>query len=179
MNQLLSRNRNVLFILVAIAFLPAVGGCGDDDSNADSPSNDESADIALEANSLSKKEFAQQAAKICTSARAKFDREFGAFRKSEEGRSLMSEKNVDKGEAEEMMDTIFIPTYQEMADELVALGAPSTEVKDMTAFIESVEVTLELAAEDPLATYESGSPFLAAGNLGTKAGVRECSFALT
>jgi hypothetical protein len=160
--------------LLAVSALLLVTGCGGSSSEAAGDG-----EVTVEAGSLSKAEFIEQADAICEERRDQFDREFQAQsqRVSKELANADPKSQAQIAEAAQsaIITSIFIPTYEQMAKEIGTLGVPSDDKGEVTSFVQAVQKALSEAKEDPAATFEQLTPFGQAIKIATSYGLTECA----
>jgi len=66
-----------------------------------------------------------------------------------------------------------LPSVQQEAEEIAALGAPSGDEEQVAAIVKGIEEAVKKAEKDPLKSLESS--FTGANNLAAKYGLKDCS----
>lgn len=156
--QLSKRLIAMLAGLVAIAVIAA--GCGSSDDSSDETSAE-----------LTKVEFIKAGDAICKKGSEQIEEEADAFAKENE----VDTSDPSKGDQEEVITTVVVPSLQTQADELSALGAPSGEEDEVAAIIEALEGGAEELEDDPASLLEAGGgPLGKANELANEFGFEEC-----
>jgi len=157
-----------LFVIAATAFaLLLAAGCGDsgDDSATGSAGNTTSsavstAEITVDTGSLSKAAFIKKVEPICRKAMERFQGELAAVL---EGSRDNPRKPTELSAEEEYYETDFAETFEDMIDEISALGAPQGDEQKIAAYLEAVQSGVGEAAEEheafAQAFLESGGSF--------------------
>lgn len=160
-----------LFFAMLVA-LPLGGGCGDSDSAADS------SEVTVETNSMTNAEFIKRTSNICQKNRWKLEIEYFAFQGRDGPEPTQAKRDA---EGSKLIENIFVPRYQTMVDQLIALGAPSGREEDVAAFLGAMQEDLDAASEEPLKVYrisQTKTPFKDAAELAKVAGLEDCSAVL-
>lgn len=133
-----------LLLLAAVATLVlAVAGCGGGDS--------EDA-IAVRTGSLTKGKFTARADAICEQGRKRFER---LYKEYIEGHN----RKVPPSLAEEVVDTLLIPTYEKQIRQISSLGVPPNDKQEVASILEGMQQVLSKGREDPLHLMQEEDPF--------------------
>jgi hypothetical protein len=150
-------------LLVVVAAVGLLAGCGssDDDGTTDSSA------------SLTKADFVTQGNEICTEGNEEIESGIEGFA---EENGLSGNDQPTEEQVEELATDILIPSVAKQVEELRDLGAPSGEEKEVNAFLDKAESTVEEVEADPsLITDEEGeSPFASVNREATSLGLTTC-----
>lgn len=150
-------------LLTALLTVPLLatgcGGGGDSTTSAD--------EITVETGSLSKAAFIKRADAVCEANRKQFDLKYTIFIKTKL-------RNGDKEHVlqAELVDTVVVPSYGKDVEEIIALGAPSGDEKEVTSFLKTLQKRLEELHENP--SELSNEMFAKPAELATKYGLDGC-----
>jgi hypothetical protein len=153
-------NRGVASLLgaAAIVMVLALAGCGggDDDSTAAEAGSDA---VVVKTTSMSKKQYANEAQKIC--------------RKETGSVVRIVRKAVVTGE--QVRVEAVLPALERMRDKLVALGAPEGQAQQIQEFLAALDEGLEKANSHKSAnTVELAGDFESSGQVAAKLGLASC-----
>jgi hypothetical protein len=165
--------KGVWLLLAAMAAL-LVGGCGGSDNSEAGASGGE---ITVETGSLSKAQFIKRADEMCRKDRAQAVREFQAFM-SETGQSTQLSPQEEKARLGEVVDTILVPIYEKLIDQLAALGAPEGGEQEVAGFLGAVRRVLDRLEGDPTLLNSLNNPFTPASERARKYGLTGCAGSL-
>jgi len=141
--------RGFWFVTAALALVLLGAGCGGSDDSATGSSGGE---VTVETGSLSKAAFIKRANKICVDSKRQFFGEFGAFLKEQQENPP---KPTGETPEEIMVNTLLVPNFQRQIDKISALGAPSGDEEQVSAFLNAFQQATDEANEDPLAFIAS------------------------
>jgi hypothetical protein len=144
----LSTRAFVLGVAIAVAALAT--GCGSSGSGGSTESVG-SGEITVETGSLSKADFITRADAICAQSRTELEHKYGAI--------LKVNGSSQGGVADEIVNEALVPAYEQQIDEISALGAPSGDEKEVTAYLEAIQLGLEEAQANPAKTVQRLTPF--------------------
>lgn len=134
---------------MATAFaLLLAAGCGDSDDSATGSSDGggSTEEITVETGSLSKAAFIKKVEPICRKASERFQTQLQAvFEESGDNPRKPTEITAEQ----EYYETDFAETYENLIDEISALGAPQGDEQEIAAYLEAVQKGIDEAAEDP------------------------------
>jgi malonyl CoA-acyl carrier protein transacylase len=149
--------RRTFAILMGVLAVAAIAaGCGGGDSSAES---------------LTKAEFVKKANAICARLSGESQAELLAYiNKNVKG---SGNKALTKGQEEELVESLVVPSVNKQIEELDALGAPEGDEEQIDAFIEELESTVEEAEEETVGFTEE-RPFAEAEKLAREYGISEC-----
>jgi hypothetical protein len=120
--------------------------------------------------SLTKGEFIKQANKICTQAEQERLSAAGvATRKA----GLEEGEQGSKSQREEIVLAVLKP-YEEMTNQIAALGAPDGDEQRVEAIVEAMEESVDNAKANPTSAMTSSAPFEEANELAQEYGLIEC-----
>lgn len=139
---------------VALVVLLVVG-CGGDSS--DGPA-------------ISKEAFIKQADAICQRGNKRLEVALADFLKQQK-----SFKRFSKGDYEELIPTVFIPSFTREIKEIRALGIPNGDEEKIEAMLSALEEGLETAESDPkLASTNSEAVFGISSRIANEYGLKVC-----
>lgn len=149
-------NKALLAIGMAIALAASVAGCGggDDDTTAAT---------------LTKAEFVKQADAICGDASEKNEEEAEEFA---EENDFTLEKATEE-QVEEAISAVLVPSLNEQAEELSALGAPEGDEEQVEAIVTALEDAAAELEDDPSGAFE-GDTLAEPGKLAEAYGLEVC-----
>jgi hypothetical protein len=132
-------------LLSALAALFIASGCGG--------SNGSGGDVEVQTGSLTKAQFVEQADQICEESRARVDKNYAALLKKTT-KLLKATGSKPSPEAlgvlqKEAVETILLPTYEKMIDQISSLGAPASDQDQIATFLGTEQEKLEEASEEP------------------------------
>ena len=156
-------------IAAALTALLLAAGCGSDDDSATGSSDGE---VTVETGSLSKAKFVEQANAICQKTKDQFNKEAAQF---VEQVSKKPPKPTEGSPEEKLVEKAVVPNYQNEVDEISALGAPSGDEKEVTAFLEALQQVVDGASEEPASFVQSGGSFGKAPKLAKAYGLSGCA----
>jgi hypothetical protein len=142
----------------------AIAGCGDS-SEAD--------EITVKTGSLSKAEFVKRVDEICRVRKADTVREFRAFIE-EKGLSQKAAPQDERVAAGELAKDIIAPNYEDLIDDISALGAPGGDEEEVAGFLNALQQNLEELEADPTSINDLGTPFKLATKRADKYGLKAC-----
>ncbi len=154
--------RRSFLLAIAVAGL-LLAGCGGDG---------ESDTVSVETGNLSKKEFIQRADVICENVRRKFTQEYTAFAKTI--KPTASKEDLDAF-GSKLINDILIPNFQKDVEEISALGAPSGDEEEVSAFLTAIQQRLGEIRERPAILEETITPFAKAEKLAKAYGLTGCA----
>lgn len=163
--------RGRLTVILPLAAALLLFGCGGGDSEGDSGGQ-----ITVESGSLTKAQFVEQAETVCQERREEFERDYRAFLNNLSPASSPSE---ERDQAGQLVDTIIVPVYRKLIDEIGSLGAPDGDEQEVTSFLEAVQRNLSKGEAEPKAFLQSNSQFDEAAKLATAYGLTGCADTLT
>jgi hypothetical protein len=131
----------IAFSVLAIAAVAA--GCGGDDTS--SSGGDETVVV------LSKAEFIKQGDAICADANKQSEKEAEEFAE-ENGFEL---EKASKEELEEAVSDVLVPSLNQQAEELEALGAPEGDEEQVEEIVTSLEDVAAEIEDDPSIVFEA------------------------
>lgn len=161
--------RGLLLVIATAAALFAAAGCGDDDSEAGGSSSGE---VTIESGDLSKEEFVKEADAICLKTKEDFLDGFSGLVKASTG------KESPKEQSEVVVNTLLLPGYEDMIDEISTLGVPSEAEAEALAFLVALDKDLDVVEEDPFKGLNQLSPFDKSAAAAKKAGLKGCEDSL-
>lgn len=177
MTQFYLSIRGFLLAIAVTAMLLLAAGCGSSDDSADGTTV--AADITVETGSLSKAQFIQEAGEACKNKRAKFTRELTSFLKLAGKKTAKinasNEERIGREIQTSMVQTIFLPNYEQLVSELTELGAPSGDEEQVTAFVQAMQQTVDTARSEPTEVLKQLTPFEQAIKLATAYGLTVCA----
>ncbi len=151
--------RIAALLTAALAFAAVAAGCG---------GNDDSDNTA----SLTKAQFLKQGNAICAAGNKEIEEEFEAF--NEDGH-LDENQEPSDAEAEEIANTILIPSVSKQIDELRELGAPEGEEEKVDEILDAAEEALEEVEDDPESVVTEGNgPFTDVNKMTREYGLTTC-----
>lgn len=154
-------------LVVAMATLLFAGGCGDDDSSEADANGEE---VTVETSSLSKAEFIKQADTLCEKTKGQFFREYTTFIK-DSARATQSEQ----AQTAEMVETILVPMYEDLIDQISSIGAPKGDEKQVAGFLNALQQDLDFASEQPSKALDRLVPFSRATKAAEAYGLAGCA----
>jgi len=155
-------------VVAALSLLLATG-CGGDDSATGSSSDGE---VTVETSSLSKAQFTKQANAVCSETRKQIEGELAAYlKKQNEDPTAASEGDPEI----ELVEETVIPNMQKQVDEISALGAPSGDEEELSAFLNSLQKTVDEMSDDPKTFIRSQGSFGDAPKLAEAYGLDGCA----
>lgn len=119
---------------------------------------------------MSKTEFIDRVDSICRQARQQFDREFVSFAARAE-----AEKAPESQGRAKLIRTVFIPAYENLIQQISALGAPSGDEAQVSEFLNAVQGALDEADANPQVFFSDSDPFAKAAKLATSYGLSGCA----
>jgi hypothetical protein len=154
----LSKRLTVLLAgIVAIAVV--VAGCGGSDDSSDTTA-------------LTKQQFIAQADAICKQGNKEIEEGLESFAKEND---IPQNQEPSKAQGKEIVETVFVPSIDNQAEEIRALGAPSGDEDEISALLDSLDESIEEAEEDPEALFGSKSdPFAKPNELAKDYGLEVC-----
>jgi hypothetical protein len=150
----------VLAVLGAIALGTGCGG-----------SEDSASGIAVKSGSLSKAEFIKRADHVCYTGQARGQAQAIAFAKKNK---ILQGGNISRDEAASIINSVLVPLYLQEAKEIAALGAPKSDVADVSEIVAAVESDMEQAKANPLEVMNSGHTLPTAQQKATAYGLALC-----
>ena len=151
----------IAIVLTMAAFMSV--GCGGSD------------EITIEGGSLPKAQFVSRADAICKSARQRFETEYAAYVKKVTKESQQSPGS----QIEAIVGEIFIPSYEQGIDEIVALGAPKGEEAQIAAFLNALQRRLDELHASPEELSKNATPFAKVAKLAKANGLDACAESLS
>jgi hypothetical protein len=146
----------MLACVMAIAIVAA--GCG---------SGDDSTETVV----LTKAEFIKQGDAICAKGSKQIEDEADEFAEEND----IDINNPSKGDQEEVIVTVVVPSLQTQADELSELGAPDGEEEKAEAMIAALEAGAEELEDEPGTLLENeADPLGGANKIAHEFGFKEC-----
>lgn len=162
--------------VVAVVSLSIVVGCGDDDDSAGAGGANGGQEITVEAGSLSKPEFVKRADKLCKEARARYKRDFDDF----VGSDIPTPASPLKpSKAAKLVDTVLVPHFRKLVDQINALGAPKGDEGKVAAFLNTLQQRLDQAEAQPAKFIKELSPLSAAVRKARTYGLVGCAYNLS
>jgi hypothetical protein len=151
-------NKGIVWAVVAgLASLALViGGCGGGDD---------------ETTSLTRAEFVKQGNEICKKQEER--RSKLIYKVAEEAGSDPNKPLPTSARKALVLETL--PPYEEMAEELDALGAPEGDEEKVEALVKEMEKTAQAIKADPLTAVSSTIQFTKANELAEENGLPECT----
>jgi hypothetical protein len=144
--------------VVAIAVVAA--GCGSSSDSTESTA------------SLTKAEFIKQGDAICKKGNKEIEEGFESFAKEN---NLPQNKEPNKAQGKELVETVIVPDIKAQAEGIRALGAPSGDEAQVSAMLDSLDEGIEAAEEDPEALFAAKSdPFASANKQAKEYGLKVC-----
>lgn len=141
-------------------------GCGADDG---------SASVTVETGSLSKKEFIKRADAICTARRSEFTREYTTFYQKaipqDQPPPSVAEQKVLLGD---LVNEVFLPTFQQVVDEISALGAPKGDEQEVSSILTVLQERLDEIEEKPRELSQTLEPLSEPAKLADAYGLVGC-----
>lgn len=131
--------------LAAIVMGAIIAGCGGGDDSSSSGGGDETA------TTLSKSEFIKQADEICGDANAQSQTEAEEFAEEND----FELEKAGKEQLEEAISDVFVPSLNQQAEELAALGAPEGDEEQVEAIVTSLEDAAGEIEDDPGIAFEA------------------------
>lgn len=166
MLQVFLIKRNFLAIFLVLAGL-LVAACGNEDSSGD----DGSAEVAVEAGSLSKSEFIERADEICRESEVAREDLISEYLESF---AANPSNESERAQAETLVNSILVPAYQKLINRISALGAPAGDEDEVSAFLTSFQKSLEDGEANPLEFVRSREPFVEGVKLSDAYGFEVC-----
>jgi hypothetical protein len=154
-------------LAAALLALTLASGCGGGDSS--SASADE---ITVKTGSLSKKQFIARADAMCKAARSRFDHDYST---QFERNPPKPSKSAEVAWLGELVDTSLLPHYEKLIAEIGALGAPSADKQEVTAFLKTFQRRLDVIHEKPTELSATVTPFAKATALAKAYGANGCA----
>lgn len=151
-------SKALLAIGMAIALAAAVVGCGGGDDSTDSS-----------AAALTKSEFIKEADAICGDANEQGEEEAEQFAE-ENGFTL---EKASEEQIEEAISAVLVPSLNQQAEEISALGAPEGDEEKVEAIITSLEDAATEVEDDP-GTVIDGTALEEPGQLAEDYGFKVC-----
>jgi hypothetical protein len=127
--------RLLVLLAGALALGLLVAGCGSSDDSSEENTS-----------SLTKAEFIKQADAICEKADDEIEGEVEAFA---EENGIPTDKEPSDEVKEELVVEVIVPSIEEQAEGIAALGAPSGEEDQIDQIVEGIETAASETAEDP------------------------------
>jgi len=155
-----------LLALALLVIVVSLSGCGDDDGGTA-----EGSEVTVETSSLTKAQFIDRADSICQQSEEKLEKVIGNFLKSFTANPAQA--SVD-AQAATLVNTVMVPSYEKLIEELRALGAPSGDEQEVSAFLTSLRESLEAGEEQPLKFVQSREPFVEGVKLSKAYGFNVC-----
>jgi hypothetical protein len=166
MQLFFSSIRTFYLLAAAIAALFVVGGCGGDKDSAGTGRGE----IAVKTGSLSKAAFIKRADRLCKEAKSKFRREYVAFAKG-------SLATAEGGQAK-VVHTMLVPNFEKLVSQIRSIGAPSSDEKEVAAFLNSLQRRLHELGKEPAKAFKTFSPLAAPVKLAKEYGLTGCAESL-
>jgi hypothetical protein len=148
--------RLILLLAAVMALAVIAAGCGSSD--------DDSTEATV---TLTKAEFIKQGDAICEKSNKQSESEAEEFAE-ENGFDL---ENPDKEKLEEAIVEVLVPSLNQQAEEIDALGAPEGDEEKVEAIVASLEDAAAEIEDDPGSVFEGGplkEPSKLAGDYGFK-----------
>jgi hypothetical protein len=157
------------FALVAVASLAlfAASGCGGSGGGATG--------MSVETGSLSKTAFVSKADGLCKATHGRLIGEYAAYIKEANPASAAEEKEAIAG----FFEDIVRPDYEELLGEIRQLGAPSADVKEVSAIIHAFERQLDALERKPIELVKNKFPFRGVEKLALAYGLKGCAESLS
>ncbi len=149
-------NRAFLAALAALVALAAVAGCGGGDSTTDSTTV-----------VLTKTAFIKQGDAICSKANDKNETEAREFAKDHD----FDPEGASKDQLEQLVEGVLVPSLNQQAEELDALGAPEGDEEQVEAIVVALEDAAGEIEDEPSLAFEAkvlGKPTRLAAEYGFK-----------
>ena len=150
-----------LVMLALVALAAIVAGCGGDD--------DEAGETTATTEALTKAEFIRQGDAICKKANSQNRAEAEDFA-DENGFEL--EKASDE-QLEEAISAVLVPSLNQQAEDVEALGAPAGDEERVEEIIASLEDAAGRIEDEPSSAFE-GEPLREASRLAEDYGFKVC-----
>jgi hypothetical protein len=142
--------------VVAIAVIAA--GCGSSDDETTT--------------TLTKQQFIAQADAVCKKGNTEIEEGFETFAKEND---IPQNQEPSDEQGKEIIETVIVPSIQEQADGIRALGAPSGDEDEISAMLDALDEGIEEAEDDPEALFDSKSdPFAEPNELARDYGLKVC-----
>lgn len=162
--------RGILVIAGVLSALLLVAGCGSDEDDATGSSG--GGEVTVETGSLSKAEFIKQANAVCAKGREQLEKKAAAF--LEEAGENPAKPSEGSPEVEFLEET-YIPSFEQQIDDVSAIGAPAGDEKEIGAFLQALQDTLDKAAEEPQGIITGGITLDKAAKLASAYGLKNCA----
>jgi len=150
--------RLTLLLAVVMALGVIAAGCGSSD--------DDSTDTTV---TLTKAEFIKQGDAICKQANEQSQSDAEDFAKEND----FELEKASKEQLEEAIGEVLVPSLNQQAEEISALGAPEGDEEKVDAIVVSLEGAAEEIESDPGAVFE-GEPLDEASKLAGDYGFKVC-----
>lgn len=160
--------RGVWLALAAVGAVLLAAGCGGGSSEAGANGGE----ITVETGSLSKAEFIKQADVLCEKSKGRLLSGFTNLVKESSG----SQSGQPQSKA--IVDSLLLPTYEELIDEISALGAPSGDEVEVAAFLKALRKELDHASDQPSKALDRLTPFVRTIKLARAYGLTGCADSL-
>lgn len=167
-------------LAIAAAIALAVGGCGGgSDSTTGSGGESTSSTAAggggettVRSSSLSKAEFSEKAAAICTREKTKGLEAMGTYLKQHPGATGAAKIELI-GEA---LQKVFLPAVQRQIDQIRALGAPAGDEEEIEAFLSSLQEAVDGASQGTPSNGKFAQAFASSASLAHEYGLDACAY---
>ena len=154
------------FLLVALMAAMLLGaGCGSSSDDG----------ITVETGSLSKAEFIQKADAICKAAQAALVTKFWGFIEKHEKTANAQSFSAKEALLGESIDAVVAPNVEGEIKQISALGAPEDYATEVASFLNVLQERLQKLNEDPGELTRTGTPFVQAGDVAKRAGMKGCA----
>jgi hypothetical protein len=165
----------VLFTLVLLLLL-ATGCGGSGDKGGEQTASQETAGSASDAQAnagpLSKTAFIKRASAICAQTKR---RSSIAFREYAETNAVPSSGPGLATKATDLVETAFVPIYDQQIEEIGALGVPRGDEEEVGAILSAMRQGVEGATREPLAFIRQPAALDHASRLVVAYGLPACS----
>lgn len=159
--------RTSLFIAALFSLALLFAGCGGDDDGSAADGNE----VTVETGSLTKAQFIKEADAICQKSEESMEKLVGDYVKAVTENPSQASPSA---QAATLVNTVMAPAYEKLIDRLGALGAPSDDEEEITAFLTSLQESLDKGREQPLKFVRSREPFVEGVELSKVYGFNVC-----
>ncbi len=162
--------KGLCLLATAMAILLAAGGCGDSDSDSGGSADADAGKVTVETGSLSKAEFTERSDQLCKEARTQFQGEYENFVKANSQGGLKVQG--------ELVNTILVPSFEQLVDQIGSVGAPSGDEEEIAAFLNALQRRLDKLREQPSEAFKTLSPLAGPIKLARAYGLTGCADSL-
>jgi hypothetical protein len=165
-------------VAIAAAVALAVGGCGGGDSTGSGGESTSSTtgggggETTVHSSSLSKAEFSEKAAAICTREKTKGLEAMSTYLKQHPGAAGAAKIELI-GEA---LQKVFLPAVQRQIDQIRALGAPAGDEEEIEAFLSALQEAVDEASQGTPSNGKFAQAFASSASIAHEYGLDACAY---